>query len=342
MRVLLLLRRLRRCSSDRAGLQGGAVSVLADCWCCSYTFLLLDACVASAGLSQAPLSSVCACPAAFDKDDLLYLRDKEQEQRHQEQHTRDAEAAAFAAARAAAEAQAEAQAAKLLRQQQQQQQQAEATRCGLDSSLQECLLVRQSSPQLTDRCGALLMLGAVNAHVVGCRPHSKARPTPLLSVVRPVKPQQHQQQVPEGEHRSQPPAAIQQQQQQQLVDPHPAKRQRVEAEPASAGPQQPALSQHSAQRCTAEAPLQNLLGGYGSEGESDEDAQQPGQTSLHAAHTVPKTKLPSAEELLESELTSSVGGGGGAHPPSDAVEAAVLVHCGVRRGLQPQQQGSWV
>lgn len=68
------------------------------------------------------------CAAAFDKDDLLYLRDKEQEQRHQEHHKRDAEAAAFAAARAAAEAQAEAHAAKLLRQ---QQQQAEATRCGL-------------------------------------------------------------------------------------------------------------------------------------------------------------------------------------------------------------------
>lgn len=57
------------------------------------------------------------CPAAFDKDDLLYLRDKEQEQRLQEQHKRDAEAAAFAAARARAEAQAEQQAAKQLRQQ---------------------------------------------------------------------------------------------------------------------------------------------------------------------------------------------------------------------------------
>lgn len=56
-------------------------------------------------------------PAAFDKDDLLYLRDKEQEQRGQEQHKRDAEAAAFAAARARAEQEQEQRAAAKLRQQ---------------------------------------------------------------------------------------------------------------------------------------------------------------------------------------------------------------------------------
>jgi hypothetical protein len=55
--------------------------------------------------------------AAFDKDDLLYLRDKEQEQRFQEQYKRDAEAAAFAAARAQAEQQLERQAVAKLRQQ---------------------------------------------------------------------------------------------------------------------------------------------------------------------------------------------------------------------------------
>jgi hypothetical protein len=56
-------------------------------------------------------------PAAFDKEDLLYLRDKELEQRYQEQHKRTAEAAAFAAARARAEQQADPAAAAKLRQQ---------------------------------------------------------------------------------------------------------------------------------------------------------------------------------------------------------------------------------
>jgi len=53
--------------------------------------------------------------AAFDKEDLLYLRDREQEQRRQELHKRDAEAAAFAAARARAEQQLEQQAVTKLR-----------------------------------------------------------------------------------------------------------------------------------------------------------------------------------------------------------------------------------
>lgn len=175
-----------------------------------------------------------------------------------------------------------------------------------------------------------------------CRPQSKARRAPLLSVVRPVKPQsqQHQQQqLPEGPHTSQPLAAMQQQQQKQSVNLHPAKRLRVDAETASAGPQPP-LSQHSA--LPAEPPLQNLLGDYGSEGESDEDPQQP----AGGVHPVaPKTKLPSAEQLLESDLASTLGGGGrggGAHPGDALLEAAVLAHCGARRGLQPQAQGSWV
>lgn len=64
-----------------------------------------------------PKCACCSSHAAFDKDDLLYLRDKEQEQRYQEQHTRDAEAAAFAAARAQAEQQLERQAVTKLRQQ---------------------------------------------------------------------------------------------------------------------------------------------------------------------------------------------------------------------------------
>lgn len=123
---MLLLRRSRPCSSDKAGLLDEALGVLTAGACQS--LLLLHGIPQTANSSwRLVLSSLFLCAAAFDKDDLLYLRDKEQEQRHQEQHKRDAEAAAFAAARAAAEAQAEAQAAKLLR----QQQQAEATRCGL-------------------------------------------------------------------------------------------------------------------------------------------------------------------------------------------------------------------
>jgi hypothetical protein len=55
--------------------------------------------------------------AAFDKEDLLYLRDKELEQRYQEQHKRTAEAAVFAAARARAELQGEPAGAAKLRQQ---------------------------------------------------------------------------------------------------------------------------------------------------------------------------------------------------------------------------------
>lgn len=120
---------------------------------------------------------------------------------------------------------------------------------------------------------------------------------------------------------------MQQQQQQQSVNLHPAKRLRVQAEPTSAAPQPP-LSQHRA--LPAEPPLQNFLGDYGSEGESDEDAQQPAGSVQPVA---PKTKLPSAEELLESEFASTVGGGvgsGGTHP-SDAMEAAVLVLCWQKR-----------
>lgn len=55
--------------------------------------------------------------AAFDKEDLLYLRDREQEQRRHELHKRDAEAAAFAAARAHAEQQLEQQSVAKLRHQ---------------------------------------------------------------------------------------------------------------------------------------------------------------------------------------------------------------------------------
>lgn len=55
--------------------------------------------------------------AAFDKEDALFLRDKEREQRHQEQHKRDVEAAAFAAARARSQQLLEQQAAAKLRQQ---------------------------------------------------------------------------------------------------------------------------------------------------------------------------------------------------------------------------------
>jgi hypothetical protein len=58
-----------------------------------------------------------SCCAAFDKDDALFLRDKEREQQYQEQHKRDSEAAAFAAARARSEQPLEQQAAAKLRQQ---------------------------------------------------------------------------------------------------------------------------------------------------------------------------------------------------------------------------------
>jgi hypothetical protein len=42
-------------------------------------------------------------PAAFDKADLLYLRDTAEQQRHIEMEQRDTETAAFAAARARVE-----------------------------------------------------------------------------------------------------------------------------------------------------------------------------------------------------------------------------------------------
>lgn len=41
-------------------------------------------------------------PAAFDKDDLLYLKHKQEEERLKEQEQRESESAAFAAAKARA------------------------------------------------------------------------------------------------------------------------------------------------------------------------------------------------------------------------------------------------
>lgn len=53
----------------------------------------------------------CGLPAAFDKDDLLYLKHKQDEERLKEHEQRESEAAAFAAARARA-AQMEQEAAR--------------------------------------------------------------------------------------------------------------------------------------------------------------------------------------------------------------------------------------
>ncbi|WIA33199.1 hypothetical protein OEZ86_006345 [Tetradesmus obliquus] len=64
---------------------------------------------------------------AFDKEDQLYLRDREEQQRMTEQEQRDGEAAAYAAARARIEREQEAAARAALRQQQTKQQQSKSS-----------------------------------------------------------------------------------------------------------------------------------------------------------------------------------------------------------------------
>lgn len=141
----------------------------------------------------------------------------------------------------------------------------------------------------------------------------------------------------------------------------PIKKQRTEAGPAGSNKQQADAMHHAGPQdlhspqptsqpsadVNLDRPelLETLLGDYGSEEASDDaEQQQHGVTAL--VHQQPsgvcqgnstgQFTLPSAAELLEAELTSSVQ----LAPVSDPVAAAEL-HAGVR-GYTPSDTTAWV
>lgn len=135
----------------------------------------------------------------------------------------------------------------------------------------------------------------------------------------------------------------------------PSKRQRLadtdavlqqQAQQAAQGRQQRPFASAAGGTQAAE-PLQSLLADYGSEegtgSEDDADAQEckgscQQQQSLSEVQQIVKTKLPSAAELLQSELTSTVQP---LHDTDVSGREVPQIHVTSRQN-SPPERGTWV